>query len=59
MNKEQRIKRNAAIKEAYEIETGEQYEPGKPKSGSSFVIRQIARKHKLTESAIYMILKQD
>lgn len=60
MHKHEREKRNASIKETYKIKMdGKEYNPSERKqSGSSYVIQTIAKRFKLTESAIYQILKK-
>lgn len=58
MNKEQREKRNKAIKADYKTELGESYYDGVNQTGSSYVIGKIAKKYKLTVPSVYTILKE-
>jgi len=56
MKKEEREKRNESIKISYESEMNSPYIKGKIQGGSAYCIEKIAKKHKLTVSAIYQIL---
>jgi len=56
MKKEERDKRNEAIKLAYQKEMNSSYIKGESQSGSAYRIERIAKKYGLTVSAIYQIL---
>ena len=58
MKKPERIERNKAIKVAYEKEHGS-YKAGERIKGSDLTIKSICKKHDLTASAVYLILKSN